>query len=119
MGRELIFCMFNDISKRYEVSIQSRLAIYNYNDLVMASGLHEISKTEGCYSQLIICTRDPLWVANTYGPPEVGAVLCSVALSHAGGENGASSAIIERAGCDEALSGMGGASLTNEVPGVM
>ena len=36
-------------------------------------------------------------MANTYGPPEVGAVLCSVALSHAGGENGASSAINERA----------------------
>ena len=35
-----------------------------------------------------LCTRDQLWVANTYGPPEVRAVLCSVALSHAGGENG-------------------------------
>ena len=42
-------------------------------------------------------TRDQLWVANTYGPLEVGAVLCSVALSHAGGENGACSAITERA----------------------
>ena len=71
LGRELIFCMFNNISKRYEDSIQSRLAIYNYNDLVTASGLHEISKTEGCYSQLIICSQ--------------------------GGENDASSAIIERA----------------------
>ena len=36
-------------------------------------------------------------MANTYGLPEVGAVLCSVTLSHAGGDNGASSAITERA----------------------
>ena len=62
----------------------------------MASGVHEISKTDGCQSQLTICTRDQLWVANTYGPPEVRAVLCSVALSHEGGENGASSSITER-----------------------
>ena len=56
-----------------------------------------MSKTEGWWLQLTICTRDQLWVANTYGPPEVRAVLCSVALSHAGGENGASSTITERA----------------------
>ena len=45
---------------------------------------------------MTLCIRDQLWVANTYGLLEVRAVLCSVALSHAGGENGASSAITER-----------------------
>ena len=39
----------------------------------------------------------PALAANTNGPAEVRAVLCSVALSHAGGENGASSTITERA----------------------
>ena len=46
---------------------------------------------------IYIFTRDQLWVVNTYSLLDVQVVLCSVALSHAGGENGTSSIMIERA----------------------